>query len=500
MPDTPLPPQFSWTCPECARKVPNRLEECRCGFVRNLEMGATMGLSAVAPGAKADATGASGAGGRSTSWLPWIVLGIVAAAAAGTLIALQVIPARREIQRNAEASTAPSASAFAPDGATTDRPLGPNAPIAPDAPDAPFAPDAPNAPFAPNAPLAPNAPVAPSAPFAPTAPVTAGPSLEDIVSRSIPAIVSIETREGRGSGFFAAPRTVITNRHVVQENVSVTVRLSTGQALPGRVDVSSREYDLAIVRVDSASPSQAVLPLGTANDVRQGQEVIAIGLALGVFQNSVTRGIISAVRRTDRTVLLQTDAAINPGNSGGPLMNRQGEVVGINTMKIAGAAESLGFAVAVDHARGMLSGGRQSDTPLSTTAPVTRSLAPAFSTGSTIDAARADGTRRYDQIVEAVARQAAQLDGYWNRIKSNCAVRVAPGYDREWFGLWDGRTVLTGPDASCAAAARDLSNMAAELRAAMSAAQEEARRASVLPGQMRDIRRRYRMDWAGWER
>ncbi|HKY19970.1 MAG TPA: trypsin-like peptidase domain-containing protein [Vicinamibacterales bacterium] len=320
------------------------------------------------------------------------------------------------------------------------------------------------------------------------------------MSRSIPAIVSIETRDGRGSGFFAAPRTVVTNRHVVQDHGSVTIRLSTGEALSGRVQTSSREYDLALVSVDGAPASQSVLPLGTANDVRQGQEVIAIGLALGVFQNSVTRGIISAVRRSDRTVLLQTDAAINPGNSGGPLLNRQGEVVGINTMKIAGAAESLGFAVAVDHARGMLSGARQPDTPLSTSAAVSRSLAPAFSTGSTIDHARADGTRRYNQIVEALARRATQIDGYWKTIKTNCGVRVAPGYDREWFGLWDGRTGLTSPSGTCASAVQELDGMAAELRAAMTTANEDARRASVLPGQMRETRRDHRMDWEGWER
>src|SRR6185503_8966058 len=111
----------------------------------------------------------------------------------------------------------------------------------------------------------------------------------------------------------------------------------------------------AIVKVDAAAATQPLLPLGSVRTVRPGQEVIAIGLALGVFQNSVTRGIISAVRRAQRTVMLQTDAAINPGNSGGPLLNRQGEVIGINTMKISGAAESLGFAVAVDHARSLLS-------------------------------------------------------------------------------------------------------------------------------------------------
>ena len=78
-------------------------------------------------------------------------------------------------------------------------------------------------------------------------------SLEDVVSNSIPAIVSIETREGRGSGFFAAPRTVITNRHVVGSNVSVTVRLASGATLPGRVETVSQDFDLALVHVDGAS-------------------------------------------------------------------------------------------------------------------------------------------------------------------------------------------------------------------------------------------------------
>lgn len=88
--------------------------------------------------------------------------------------------------------------------------------------------------------------------------------------------------------------------------------------------MSSQDFDLAIVHVDGVSAAQPVLPLGSVNDVRPGQEVIAIGLALGVFQNTVTRGIISAIRRAGAVVVLQTDAAINPGNSGGPLLNRSG--------------------------------------------------------------------------------------------------------------------------------------------------------------------------------
>ena len=414
--------------------------------------------------------------------LPWIVIGLVTVIAAGSLIALQVIPVRPK----------PQTAAIAPD-------------VQPVAPDTSAAPAADSdltheTPVAPTAPYAPYAPVdtATIASIAPIAPNSA--ALEDVVSRAIPAIVSIETAQGRGSGFFAAPRTVITNRHVIQNNVSVTVRLSNGQTLPGRVDAASTEYDLAVVRVDSALPSQPLLPLGSITEARPGQEVIAIGLALGVFQNSVTRGIISAIRRADRTVMLQTDAAINPGNSGGPLLNRQGQVIGINTMKVGGAAESLGFAVAADHARALLAG--KTSEPLAAPAQAQQSqqLAPAFGARSSTDIAREEGTKRYSQIVEAVARQGVQLDTYWGRIKANCTVRVAPGYDREWFGLWDGRTTLNTPDASCGSAVRELEDMAAQLRTAMATAQEEARRSSVLPGELREIRRRARMDWPGFDR
>ncbi len=483
-------PQYSWLCPDCGRRVPNKTEICRCGGLR---------VEVLPPGSL-DTVQSAEAPTPKSGALSWAILGIVTVAAAGTLVALQVIPVRSGATGAMGATgaigaagppdppgalSAPDASAFAP-----------TSPIA--MADKPNAPGAPGAPNAPNAPVAPIAPIAPIAPDAPIAPIAPGVALEDIVSRSIPAIVSIEAGQGRGSGFFAAPRTVVTNRHVVQGNVSVTIKLSDGQTLPGRVEMSSQEYDLAIVRVDNASPSQAVLPLGTVNEVRPGQEVIAIGLALGVFQNSVTRGIISAVRRADRTVMLQTDAAINPGNSGGPLLNRVGQVVGINTLKISGAAESLGFAVAVDHARVMLSGGKLAG-PVASSAQPGQTLAPAFASRSSTDATREDGTKRYGQLVENAARRASQLDSYWERIKANCPVRAAVGYDREWFGLWDERTTLTGADGSCASAVTELDGLAREVRVAMTNAQEEARRASVLPGQLREIRRRHRMDWTGFD-
>jgi len=329
-------------------------------------------------------------------------------------------------------------------------------------------------------------------------PVTSSPAaLEDVIGDSLAGIVSIETSVGRGSGFFAAPHTIITNRHVVAGNVSVTVRLASGGTLPGRVDSTSQDFDLAIVHVDGGT-SEHVLPLGSIDTVRPGQEVVAIGLALGVFQNTVTRGIVSAVRRAGPAVVVQTDAAINPGNSGGPLLNRKGEVIGINSMKIAGSAESLGFAVAVDHAKALLQGGPMPVAAAS--AQANDPLAPAFASRSPTDDARDAGLKTFDQTVRSVAQRAAQLDDYWNRIKANCTLRIAPGYDREWFGFWDGRTELMTPDPSCSSAVRDLNQFSSEVRGVMMNSQEAARRSSVLPGQMRDVRHRYRMDWPGFDR
>jgi hypothetical protein len=214
----------------------------------------------------------------------------------------------------------------------------------------------------------------------------------------------------------------------------------------------------------------------------------------------VTRGIVSAIRRAGSTVVVQTDAAINPGNSGGPLLNREGQVIGINALKISGNAESLGFAIAIDHAKSLLEGGLPADATFSSTPQSSAPLAPAFSAHSSTDDMREGGLRAFDLSVQAAARRAAQLDEYWSRIKANCSLRIASGYDREWFGLWDGRTELTTPDPSCGSAMRDLNDKSADVREVMARAQEDARHASVLPGQLRDIRHRYRMDWAGFDR
>src|SRR5260221_321363 len=308
-------PIFVWPCRSCGRKVAKRLDVCRCGVKRDPAWPDE--AQPEAPAAVSVAPHAVTARGPRSSALQWVFLVGGAAVAAGTLVAIQTLPVHRTPP---PAAAAPFTAEPQP---SPDRSGTANQETTP----GPFA-------FSESWMTPPG--------IASTASSRSGTadtiSLEDVVSNSIPAIVSIETPQGRGSGFFALPNTVITNRHVVGPSVSVTVRLASGATLPGRVDGVSQDFDLALVRVDGATPSQPVLPLGSVNDVRPGQEVIAIGLALGVFQNTVTRGIVSAIRRAGPAVVLQTDAAINPGNSGGPLLNRSGQVIGINSMKIAGSA------------------------------------------------------------------------------------------------------------------------------------------------------------------
>jgi S1-C subfamily serine protease len=350
-----------------------------------------------------------------------------------------------------------------------------------------------------------DAPMTPpaDAPAVGVAPAAAPPSLEDVIGAAIPAVVSIETRDGRGSGFFVNPGVIITNNHVVAGNISVTVRLPSGSSVPGRVERKSSDFDLAIVRVDGLPATQPMLQLGSAADVRVGQEVIAIGLAMGQFQGTVTRGIISALRRAgpaSGVLLLQTDAAINPGNSGGPLIDRSGKVVGITTLKVTGIAESLGFAVAADHALSFLAGGSAQAPAIAANAPSSAPLAPAFSPRSEADVKREQGLQVFDQSVRAIATRAAQVDAYWMQIKRECGGRVSGAYTREWFAIWDNRLSITSSDPGCLSALNTVRQTAAQVRSVMVNLHEDARRAGVYPGDLRQTRSKHQLDWAGWDR
>ncbi|HBP01533.1 MAG TPA: hypothetical protein DD454_04985 [Candidatus Moranbacteria bacterium] len=206
-----------------------------------------------------------------------------------------------------------------------------------------------------------------------------------VVKRSSPAVVSIAvTKEipnlrnfdffgfeipdegdtqrqeiGGGSGFFVSQDGMIaTNRHVVEDtDAEYTVITNDGTEFPASVLARDPVHDIAIIKIDGTD--FPILPIGDSDSIQIGQTVIAIGNSLGEFLNTVSRGIVSGLGRTviagtdfgsapERlTDIIQTDAAINPGNSGGPLINIQGEVVGMN-VAMARGAQNIGFALPVN--------------------------------------------------------------------------------------------------------------------------------------------------------
>lgn len=159
-----------------------------------------------------------------------------------------------------------------------------------------------------------------------------------------------------GSGVVIDPEGyIVTNEHVISSASKIIVTLSQGPAYEARLVSSDPESDLAVLKVDSPQPLPYV-EMGTSQDLMIGETIIALGNPFG-FKNSVTTGVLSA---TDRTLtfegkyggikyegLIQTDALINPGNSGGPLVNINGELIGINTA-IVSQAQGIGFAIPVD--------------------------------------------------------------------------------------------------------------------------------------------------------
>jgi len=162
--------------------------------------------------------------------------------------------------------------------------------------------------------------------------------------------------QGSGSGFILDNEGhIVTNNHVVEGALQVTVVFYDGIEAKAEVIGTDADSDLAIIRVDSIAEGAHRLPLGDSDQVEPGQWVVAIGSPFGLG-SSMTAGIVSAVGRTIPSgaaafsipQAIQTDAAVNPGNSGGPLMNLQGEVIGVNAQIAAGsggANAGVGFAI-----------------------------------------------------------------------------------------------------------------------------------------------------------
>ncbi len=223
-------------------------------------------------------------------------------------------------------------------------------------------------------------------------PVIIGPSnIADMVEKVSPSVVNIETsavisggndvffndpffrqffgnntprprqnvQKGIGTGFIiSADGYVLTNQHVIDNATTITVKIAGSESnFPAQVVGQDYELDLAVLKID-ANREFTPMVLGDSNQIRAGEWVVAIGNPYGL-DHTVTVGVVSAKGRPmnieDRVYknLIQTDAAINPGNSGGPLLNTQGQVIGINTA-VNAQAQGIGFAISVNTAKDVI--------------------------------------------------------------------------------------------------------------------------------------------------
>lgn len=170
---------------------------------------------------------------------------------------------------------------------------------------------------------------------------------------------SEETQIGAGSGFIvSSDGYIITNRHVVnQEGAGYTVILNNGEKIEAEIIGRDDILDIAVLKIDRDNLN--FISMGDSDSVKVGQQVVAIGYALGEFSNTVSAGIISGLSRSitassqgggDAQILtdvMQTDASINPGNSGGPLLDLAGNAIGVN-VAVAASAENIGFAIPIN--------------------------------------------------------------------------------------------------------------------------------------------------------
>ncbi|MBI2930082.1 MAG: Do family serine endopeptidase [Planctomycetes bacterium] len=286
--------------------------------------------------------------------------------------------------------------------------------------------------------------------------------IPDIIERAAPAVVSVYAsrpffgrrpfwwpvppdggadhppfwERDQGSGVIVDPQgLILTNNHVIERATEIRVQLSDRREFSAKIIGSDRRTDLALLRIDAAD--LPTLRLGDSSKVRVGETVLAIGNPLGMGQ-TVSQGILSAKGRANIGIaeyedFLQTDASINPGNSGGALINRKGELIGVNTAiaSLTGRFEGIGFAIPADMARdvmgillreGRVSRGQMGVLVQDMTPPLARAMKGAPEQGvlvsDVLEGSPADkaGLRRGDVIINLNGEPVATATQLRNRV------------------------------------------------------------------------------------
>lgn len=203
--------------------------------------------------------------------------------------------------------------------------------------------------------------------------VSTGSSLTvaQIAKKVGPAVVGVSTKSYSASDFYGSSSSseegvgsgiiinnngyILTNYHVISGAQTIKITFNNKKTASAKVVNYDSKLDLAIIKVDGSMTMPGVATLGSSSNLQVGDSVVAIGNPMGLeFLGSVTTGVVSALNRevqseTGNTqTLIQTDAAINPGNSGGPLVDSQGNVIGITSSKLTGGTEGMGFAIPID--------------------------------------------------------------------------------------------------------------------------------------------------------
>ena len=331
---------------------------------------------------------------------------------------------------------------------------------------------------------------APAAPPQP-APAPPAPAIDEIVARVMPAVVQIEAGELKGSAFFVAYDTLITNFHVVNQETYVTIKVPAGATTIARVDARAPNLDLAILKMAQPSAAQVFIPLASTDSLREGQEVIAIGSSLGTLQNTVTRGVIGGLRAAGAATMIQHDAAINPGNSGGPLLDRQGRVIGVNTLTYTDKP-GIAFAVASDHVSDLLAG-RIEDVG---TTPGGLSDIRARARRDESERRLQQGEQAFKSRIAKMVENAKVIDADWKQFRLQCYTSPIVGrYDREWFAIMVPGEVSANVNANCSNFFNGIKSNVDQFRNAMKDIITATRRADLLPGTVRDVLRSNQLDF-----